>query len=641
MVERFVIGMKFMQKLGKSIMLPVACMPLCGILMGIGYLLCPAAMQGGSSSGVVSAIGMFLVQAGSALINHIALLFAVGVGVGMAKDRDGTAGLAALVSWLMIITLLNADFLAKVLPSVVSNEVTAQAFTKIENPFIGILSGLIGALCYNRFRNTRLPEWLAFFSGKRSSVIVAGFASLLVSGVLLLVWPVLYGALVAIGNWIAGLGPAGAGLYAFFNRLLLPFGLHHALNNVFWFDSIGLGDLTHFWAGETSADVTWSLGIYMSGFFPCMMFGVPGAALAMLRCAKPEKRKSAAGVLVSAAVCSFVCGVTEPFEFAFMFVSPQLYILYALLYGLFSWAVALSGFRAGFAFSAGGTDLLFSASLPAANQTWLILPFGLAAFIIFYLVFRGSITWFDLKTPGREVEEAGARAEKLLQGSAFGSQSAAILDGLGGKDNIISVDHCITRLRLEVRDVGTVDQQKLLDAGAKGVMKLSANSVQVVIGLQVEQVAEELKALLAESADASPAPVPVISCSAGCILPPVKGKVIPRAEIPDPTFAEGIMGEGVGILPEEETVSAPVDGTVITVTPTGHAVGLSGNGMEILIHVGIDTVQMNGEGFSCLVKEGDTVRIGQPLIRFDSAKIKAAGYSDMVVVMLTNAEDLR
>ena len=295
MVERFVIGMKFMQKLGKSIMLPVACMPLCGILMGIGYLLCPAAMQGGSSSGVVSAIGMFLVQAGSALINHIALLFAVGVGVGMAKDRDGTAGLAALVSWLMIITLLNADFLAKVLPSVVSNEVTAQAFTKIENPFIGILSGLIGALCYNRFRNTRLPEWLAFFSGKRSSVIVAGFASLLVSGVLLLVWPVLYGALVAVGNWIAGLGPAGAGLYAFFNRLLLPFGLHHALNNVFWFDSIGLGDLTHFWAGETSADVTWSLGIYMSGFFPCMMFGVPGAALAMLRCAKPEKRKSAAG----------------------------------------------------------------------------------------------------------------------------------------------------------------------------------------------------------------------------------------------------------------------------------------------------------------------------------------------------------
>ncbi len=493
--------MKYLQKLGKAIMLPVACMPLCGILMGIGYLLCPASMQGGTPSGVIPAIGLFLVRAGGALIDHIALLFAVGVGVGMAQDRDGAAGLAALVSWLVVITLLNADFLRNVLPGLVSTDVRAQAFEKIENPFIGILAGLIGSSCYNRFRNTKLPDWLAFFSGKRSAVIMAGFASLLVSGILLPAWPLLYGGLVAAGNWIAGLGPAGAGIYACLNRLLIPFGLHHALNNVFWFDSIGLGDLTHFWAGHTSADVSWSLGIYMSGFFPCMMFGVPGAALAMLRCAKTEKRKTAAGVLISAAVCSFICGITEPFEFAFMFVAPGLYVVYSLLYGVFSWAVALSGFRAGFAFSAGATDLLFSASLPAAQDTWLIIPFGLAAFAIFYLVFRGLITWRDLKTPGREAEETVARAEKQPEQGGTdirkdGNRAEGILKGLGGKENIISLDNCITRLRLEVRDVNAIDRELLLASGAKGVMKPGGNSVQVVIGLQVQQVAEELRALM-------------------------------------------------------------------------------------------------------------------------------------------------
>ena len=493
--------MKYLQKLGKAIMLPVACMPLCGILMGIGYLLCPASMQGGTPSGVIPAIGLFLVRAGGALIDHIALLFAVGVGVGMARDRDGAAGLAALVSWLVIITLLNAGFLRTVLPGLVSTDVRAQAFEKIENPFIGILAGLIGAACYNRFWNTKLPDWLAFFSGKRSAVIIAGFASVLVSGILLLAWPLLYGGLVAAGKWIAGLGPAGAGIYACLNRLLIPFGLHHALNNVFWFDSIGLGDLTHFWAGHTSADVSWSLGIYMSGFFPCMMFGVPGAALAMLRCAKTERRKAAAGVLISAAVCSFICGITEPFEFAFMFVAPALYVVYSLLYGVFSWAVALSGFRAGFAFSAGATDLLFSASLPAAQDTWLIIPFGLAAFAVFYLVFRGLITWRDLKTPGREMEEAAARAENQPDRGGTdirkdGNRAAVILKGLGGKENIITLDNCITRLRLEVRDVNAVDRELLLASGAKGVMKPGGNSVQVVIGLQVQQVAEDLKALM-------------------------------------------------------------------------------------------------------------------------------------------------
>ena len=358
--------MNYLQKLGKSIMLPVACMPLCGILMGIGYLLCPASMQGGTISGFSPTVGMFLVKAGGALIDHIALLFAVGIGVGMSDDRNGTSGVTALVSWLIIISLLQADFVTTIMPGIADRPTALLAFRKIENPFIGILSGLIGAESYNRFKRTELPEWLAFFSGRRSTVIVSGLASVLASALLFFVWPVMFGALVSLGQGIVKLGAPGAGIYAFLNRLLIPFGLHHALNNVFWFDTIGLGDLTHFWAGHTSADVTWSLGMYMSGFFPCMMFGVPGGALAIARCAKKGRKRQTVGILASAALCSFICGITEPFEFAFMFCAPMLYVAYALLYGIFTWITALAGFRAGFSFSAGAIDLLFSASLPAA-----------------------------------------------------------------------------------------------------------------------------------------------------------------------------------------------------------------------------------------------------------------------------------
>ena len=301
----------------------------------------------------------------------------------------------------------------------------------------------------------------------------------------------------------------GAGIYAFLNRLLIPFGLHHALNNVFWFDTIGLGDLTHFWAGHTSADVTWSLGMYMSGFFPCMMFGVPGAALAMIHSAKSGKKKAAIGILAAGAVCAFVCGVTEPFEFAFMFAAPVLYVLYALLYGIFSWVTALVGFRAGFAFSAGATDLAFSASLPAAQNTWMILPLGAAAFVIFYVLFRVLITRFDLKTPGREEEEeqAGIRDEAPAEGEPAEQEAAAhiiesgyditaILEGLGGKENITALDNCATRLRVEVKDMAPVNDAMLKKAGARGVMRPGKNSVQVIIGTKVQQVAEALRPLL-------------------------------------------------------------------------------------------------------------------------------------------------
>ena len=488
--------MKFLQKLGKALMLPVAILPICGILMGIGYRLCPATMQGGDIQGAVNLIGLFLVKAGGALIDNMAILFAIGVGVGMSEKNDGTGGIAALASWLMMTTLLSTGFVTTIMPSIADSATKTLAFDKIENPFIGILAGIIGSMCYNRFKNTKLPDWLAFFSGKRCVAIIAGVVSILASVVLLFVWPLLFGALVALGKGIVGLDVVGAGIYAFLNRLLIPTGLHHALNNVFWFDTIGLGDLQHFWAGETSADVSWSLGMYMSGFFPCMMFGIPGAALAMVHTAKSNKKKAAIGLVSSAAIAAFVCGVTEPFEFGFMFLAPVLYLVYALLYGIFTVVTVLLGFRAGFSFSAGLTDLVFSASLPAAAKTWLIIPLGIAAFVVFYVVFRFAIVKFDLKTPGREDDDDNeAEKSAVLSNDDFTEVAKIILEGVGGKENVKSIDNCITRLRLEINDYTKVDEKKIKSAGVAGVIRPSKTAVQVIVGMKVQFVADEFKKL--------------------------------------------------------------------------------------------------------------------------------------------------
>ncbi len=487
--------MKYLQKLGKALMLPVACLPICGILMGIGYALCPATMQGGDIAGVKELIGFFLVKAGGALIDNMSLLFVIGVGVGMADDHDGTAGLSALASWLMITNLLAAGTVTTLMPSIADNTDKLLAFQKIENPFIGILAGIIGATCYNKFKGTKLPDWLSFFSGKRCVAIISGVVSIIVSAVLLFVWPVVFGALIAVGEAVVSLDAVGAGIYAFLNRLLIPTGLHHALNNVFWFDTIGLGDLTNFWAGKTSADVKWDLGMYMSGFFPCMMFGVPGAALAMIHTAKSNKKKVAIGLVASAAVCAFVCGVTEPFEFGFMFLAPVLYLIYAILYGIFTFVTVLLGFRAGFSFSAGATDLVFSASLPAAQKTWLILPLGIAAFIVFYVVFRIMITKLDLKTPGREDDDADETTVKLANDD-YTEVAKVVLEGIGGKENVTSLDNCITRLRIEIKDYTKVDEKKIKSAGVAGVIRPSKTAVQVIVGTKVQFVADEMKKML-------------------------------------------------------------------------------------------------------------------------------------------------
>ena len=478
--------MKYLQRLGKSLMLPVACLPVAAILMGIGYWLDPS---GWGANNVAAA---FLIKAGGALIDNMAILFAIGVGVGMSDDSDGTAGLAGLVSWLMITTLLSTDVVA-MLKGVDASEVPA-AFGKIETQFIGILAGLIGSACYNKFKNTKLPAALSFFSGKRCVAIVTAGASLVATLILFFVWPVVYGALVAFGEAIISTGSIGAGIYAFFNRLLIPFGLHHALNSVFWFDVAGIDDIGKFW-GTKPGGILGQTGMYMTGFFPVMMFGLPAAALAMYHTAKDNKKKIVAGLLLASGVSAFFTGVTEPLEFAFMFLAPGLYVVHAVLTGISVAVCAALPVRAGFNFSAGFVDWFLSFKAPfAENPIWL-LGIGIIVAIIYYIVFRVAIKKFNLKTPGREDDELNGEMNAHLSNDNFTEVASIILKGLGGKENIANIDNCVTRLRLEIKDHTLVNEKTIKSAGVAGIIRPSKTSIQIIIGTQVQFVADELKKL--------------------------------------------------------------------------------------------------------------------------------------------------
>lgn len=476
--------MKYFQKLGKSLMLPVAALPVAGILMGIGYWLDPS---GWGANSVVSA---FLLKSGGAIIDNMAILFAIGVAVGMSDDNDGAAGLAGLVSWLMITTLLSSAVVAMM--QGVDVEAVNPAFGKIQNQFIGIVAGLIGAGCYNRFKNTKLPDFLGFFSGRRCVAIVTALASIVASLVLYFVYPVIYSALVSFGESIIAMGPIGAGVYGFFNRLLIPLGLHHALNSVFWFDVAGINDIGNFWAGTGTLGQT---GMYMSGFFPVMMFGLPAAAFAMYRCAKTNKKKAAAGILLAAALSSFVTGVTEPLEFAFMFLAPALYVAHALLTGISMAVVAALPVRAGFNFSAGFVDWFLSFKAPFAENPLWLLGIGLIFGVIYYIVFRFAITKFNLKTPGREDDDIDGEMDIKLENNDFTAVAETILKGLGGKENVVSIDNCVTRLRLEIKDNTKVNEKVIKSAGVAGIIRPGKTNIQVIVGTQVQFVADELKKL--------------------------------------------------------------------------------------------------------------------------------------------------
>ena len=478
--------MKYLQKIGKSLMLPVAVLPAAGILYGIGYWIDP------SGWGANSVLAAFCIKAASAIIDQIPILFAIGVSVGMAKDHDGTSALAGLVSFLMITTLLSTGAVA-MYKGVDASEVPA-AFGKIQNAFIGILAGIIGSSCYNRFKDTKLPDWLAFFSGKRSVAIVTAIVSAVTAAILYFVWPVIFAALVAFGKAILGLGALGSGIYAMLNRALIPLGLHHALNAVFWFDTAGINDLGLFWSGAEGA-VKGVTGQYMTGFFPIMMFGLPGGALAMYHTAKDSKKKAAASLLLAGSLASFFTGITEPLEFAFMFMAPGLYLVHAVLTGISAVICTLLPLRLGFNFSAGFVDYILSFKAPMAVNPLLLIPVGLVFAVIYYFVFRFVIIKWDLKTPGREDDEEDE--EKIeLANDDFTGMAKLVLEGLGGKDNIKELDYCATRLRLEINDYTQVDEKKIKQAGVAGVVRPSKSNVQVIVGPKVQFVHDELKKML-------------------------------------------------------------------------------------------------------------------------------------------------
>ncbi|KJF97282.1 N-acetylglucosamine-specific PTS transporter subunit IIBC [Photobacterium leiognathi] len=477
----------YFQKVGKALMVPVAVLPAAAILMGIGYWIDP------NGWGANSALAAFLIKAGAAIIDNMSVLFAVGVAYGMSKDKDGAAALSGFVGFLVVTTLLAPGAVAQI--QGIDPSAVLAAFGKINNQFVGILVGIVSAELYNRFSSVELHKALAFFSGKRLVPILTSVAGIVIAGILMFIWPSIYGGLVHFGESIQGMGSVGAGIYAFFNRLLIPVGLHHALNSVFWFDVAGINDIPNFLGGAKSiAEGTATPGItgmYQAGFFPIMMFGLPGAALAMYHTAKAKNKERVASLLLAAGFASFFTGVTEPLEFAFMFLAPVLYVIHAALAGLSVYIAASMQWIAGFGFSAGLVDMFLSSRNPLAVQWYMLIVQGIAFFFIYYFVFRFAIVKFNLKTPGREDDEEETSA---AAGSAeTGELAKQYLKALGGHGNLENIDACITRLRLTLKDSSLANEKTLKALGAMGVVKLGSNNLQVILGPLAEIVAGEMK----------------------------------------------------------------------------------------------------------------------------------------------------
>ena len=497
----------YLQRIGRALMVPVALLPAAAILMGVGYWISSSGGGGGGAAALLS-------QAGGAILDNMPLLFAVGVAYGLSNDKDGAAALAGLVGYLVVTTLLSPEAVAQMRGMPTSQ--VPVAFTKIKNPFIGLLCGVIAAELYNRFSRVELHKALAFFSGRRLVPIVTSVTMVGVSLVLMVVWPVTYGGLVSFGRSIVGLGPVGAGIYGMLNRLLIPVGLHHALNSVFWFDVAGINDIPNFLGGAQSlargTATPGVTGMYQAGFFPIMMFGLPGAALAICQTAKPSNRARVVSIMGAAAIASFFTGVTEPLEFSFMFVAPLLYVLHALLTGVSLYVAAAMHWMAGFGFSAGLVDLTLSSHNPLAVRWTMLIVQGLVFFGLYYVLFRTLIIRLDLRTPGREADETRAveppqtasphvalSVERSSAPQSVERESVTLArryaEALGGLQNLTDIDACITRLRLTVADISQVDEAALKALGAAGAIRLGENNLQVVLGPKAEIIAGEMKAL--------------------------------------------------------------------------------------------------------------------------------------------------
>lgn len=632
----------YLQRIGRSLMLPVATLPVAALFMGIGYWIDPSGWGGNNI------LAAFLIKAGGTILDNLGILFAVGLAYGMSKDKDGAAALAGLVAFLTPMTLVNKAAVA--LFTKVDPEKVNVAFDAINNKnvFIGILAGLVAAALYNRFSGVKLPMALSFFSGKRAVPIVTAGAMALISALLIFIWPPVYNALVSFGELISSMGPLGAGLYGFFNRLLIPTGLHHALNNVFWFNLAGIDDIGKFWASEGTKGIT---GMYQAGFFPVMMFGLPAGALAIYQCARPEKKKVTASLMVAAAFASFFTGVTEPLEFSFMFVAWPLYVVHAALTGISMFVAAFFHWTAGFNFSAGFIDFFLSLRVPIANKPYMLIVFGLIMAVIYYFTFMFVIKKFNLMTPGREeVEEEAAEDIDPFVASGddkFATMANQIYNALGGAANVTSIDNCTTRLRLQVKDTETVDQSKIKRTGVPGVKVIDGQNIQVIVGTEVQFVADEMKQL--HHGGARPAATVVETAEVVVENSPIQdvfavsdGAIKDITTVSDDVFSQKMMGDGFAVAPSDDAVFTPMAGTITTVFPTKHAVGIkTDNGLEILVHMGIDTVSLKGEPFEVFVTEGQKVGRGQLLAKMDREKVLANGKQTDIMVVCTNSDQLQ
>lgn len=680
-----------LQRLGKALMGAVAVLPVAAILSGVGYWI-------SSAAGPDNLAAQLLISSGDAVLANLGWIFAIAIAFGLAKDSNGAAALSGFLAFATFMKLLGPDAVAgyrgiedpTALTGDEALEWASEGWNAVGggNVLFGILAGIMAAWVYNRFHGTKLPDFLAFFSGRRLVPILTAVIAMVISGILYFVWPFIYNALFNFGTSIQGLGAAGAGIYGVANRLLIPTGLHHALNSVFWFDVIGINDIGNFQAGQKTIEAAaaatsaadcpgmWAngqctvegvVGRYQAGFFPVMMFGLPGAALAMYLRADKSKRKVVGSLMAAGALASFFTGVTEPLEFSFMFVAPLLYVVHALLMGLSVFIASTMEWTAGFGFSAGFVDMLLSSQNPLANKWYMLLVMGVGFFFLYFVIFYFLIGWLNLKTPGRGEDDAVADP---MEDSATGDDKTArdaarIIEGLGGKDNIDSLDYCTTRLRVGVKERALVDDSVIKRAAVSGVIHPSEKSVQVIVGPAVQfmydEVSHQLRhgsPVLATAGAASAAGAGASAASAQSVSgntadgdavdvdvrAPFAGDVVALSQVPDASFAQGMVGEGFAVMPDAVDafdVCAPVDGTITMVFKTRHAFGMkTADGLDLLIHIGIDTVELKGEGFTALAKKGDTVTAGTPIIAVEAQKLRERGVNLITPVVCPTAKQV-
>ena len=679
-----------LQRLGKALMGAVAVLPVAAILSGLGYWI-------SSAAGPDNLAAQLLISSGDAVLANLGWIFAIAIAFGLAKDSNGAAALSGFLAFATFMKLLGPEAVAGYRgiedPTALTGDEAlhwaSEGWNAVGggNVLFGILAGIMAAWVYNRFHGTKLPDFLAFFSGRRLVPILTAIIAMVISGVLYFVWPFIYNALFNFGTSIQGLGAAGAGIYGVANRLLIPTGLHHALNSVFWFDVIGINDIGNFQAGQKTIEAAaaatsaadcpgiWAngqctvegvVGRYQAGFFPVMMFGLPGAALAMYLRADKKKRKVVGSLMAAGALASFFTGVTEPLEFSFMFVAPLLYVVHALLMGLSVFIASTMEWTAGFGFSAGFVDMLLSSQNPLANKWYMLLVMGVGFFFLYFIIFYFLIGWLNLKTPGRGEDEAEDAADSATGDDKTAADAARIIEGLGGKDNIDSLDYCTTRLRVGVKDRALVRDSLIKRAAVSGVIHPSEKSVQVIVGPAVQfmydEVSHQLRhgspalattgAASATGAAGAAASVPAGSSAKSVssddadvdVRAPFAGDVVELSQVPDASFAQGMVGEGFAVMPDAVDafdVCAPVDGTITMVFKTRHAFGMkTADGLDLLIHIGIDTVELKGEGFTALAKKGDTVTAGTPIIAVEASKLRERGVNLITPVVCPTAKQV-